>query len=212
MDPQPPHEPQPIPPIQPTADPMPTAPLPSHSPEPSRNNGLMLIAVAAVLLILVAIVTFFLWPRPQPTSSPAEEQASAADLEAVERTQKNTDRTHDATNISASIAEFMANNLASLPTRATATDQELTLCGTVCDSSSVALTLVHFQASNATFKDFSAALTVPDADTVYLVAKGQCKTDGMGISSVPSPSNREMAVLYGLDAGSGKIEQHCQGL
>lgn len=186
-----------------------------QDPHPYRQRMGKWIAFVVIVLATVAVILVWLiWPKaaaPQPSSTA---ENSAADLRALQLTEQNTTRKTDVTAIAAGATEFVSNHNGSLPTTTGGTSEDLLLCaqdcGTASDTSKVKLGV--YKAENVNFQGWYAQLKVPDADTVYLVMGGECKTDETGLSPTIASSNRRMAILYALDVDGESTEQHCSDL
>ncbi len=185
-----------------------------HSnPEPPQRQIARWIVIAVAVLVLFTIVLLVaIWPKPQaPAASPAQSGGSQTSASTLARGQQNTQRKNDAAAVASSVTEYQANNTGSLPTSTGGTDTELLLCDSDCTQSSK-VKLGVYKAQHVMFQGWYALLKVPDANTMYLVTGGMCSTDETALSPKVAPSNRELAILYALDAGDGNIEQHCQDL
>jgi hypothetical protein len=182
-----------------------------------RKNefGFSVVEVALVIVIL-ALLGLTSWAVDKshhkvtvtPTTS-AKTQNSTNDYT---QAPDNISRKQDASVIEATISNYIDNNSGELPqsTAVGSTPHILDICGVSCNSGDVeptGLSLSIYAPSAVSFQPYSNGLTVPDAQTVYIVDKASCNNSGTNL--LPPVNMNSVAVLYALQDGSN-IEQICQ--
>jgi hypothetical protein len=174
------------------------------APKKPFRKWLLLIPAVIVLAIIVDIV--FLVQSPQTTDKLANP--------ALQHHAHNTERQQDAAQIMSSISQYANKCNGDFPqSAATGIDAPggLFLSGPTCADVIVAVGLDYYQPDAVSFHAYASGLTVPDANSVYIVNDATCNARRTGLGSQPSASQHTVALLYALAASSGP-QQTCLGL
>ena len=144
------------------------------------------LAVIAAALILGYVAYQLFWPGAQ--EAPPKPVVHA--LTPHER------QTLDVNTVAGAIAQYTAANGGVLPTRLSAgSDTSLIMCNNVCNpTTSQVASLTTYKAANVKIMIYTPSLAVPDANTIYLVARAKCASNGSIGSTNPNP--RSMVLLY----------------
>lgn len=157
-----------------------------------QQSGFTIIEVLIVLAIagLIMLVVFLAVP-------------------ALQRSSRNTQRKNDVSAIASAVSNYINNNGGTLPTTtgADATANTIDICGADCTKGNIETAKLGYYANTTTaisFQTYSATLTVPDAETVYIVDGHTCDGTNTGVGSA---SPRSAAILYATETGSGTAQQ-----
>lgn len=136
---------------------------------------------------------------------------------ALQRNAENTARRNDVAKLASGVSVYIDANNGQVPesTKAGDAEGELLLCGKDCQGGgSVPVRLEQYKnpASSVRFRQYEKNLSVPNADTVYIVPDATCNGDENGLGSkVDVGSGLAVAFLYATDGGS-KRESKCMAL
>jgi hypothetical protein len=198
--------------------------VPTHQPHPrNRKLSTLLIIAGIALALIAALLAYILFLMPKPPATTPETattqqsgESNAAELTAMQRSAANTLRKEDVGTMLSYITAHVSNHNGTVPNKITGTDKNLYVCSVnACDNNDVdrtTFTTAFYTANNVTFVDFDGALTVTDANKLYLMPGAACKSDGRGVSPERSRLSVALAILYAYDQGNNTVEQHCEAL
>lgn len=131
---------------------------------------------------------------------------------AAERTAQNNAREVDANEIVAAMGNYISNYNGTLPQSVGSESATvLDICAARCDENKTTADLRYYKPGAVSLQAYAAGLTVPDAQTIYVVNGATCNQAKDGLGGKVSTGQVAVVVLYGLAASSG-VQQKCLGL
>lgn len=153
------------------------------------------LAVAVVAVALVGLRTFM--DERQPSAPPhVAPHYSAQQLQAL-----------DVNTVGSAVGEYSVTT-GDLPAGTTVgSDGHLVLCGTSCDPSvGEVVSLVTYNPATVKMQHFAPNLTVPDANTMYIVPGATCENKGASINASSKP---KAAVILYAQPKETQLTQRC---
>jgi hypothetical protein len=181
---------------------------PPHLDSKKHRHSLLKWLVVIVIAIVLIVVAALAYVSRHPAT------VSKLERPALERYADNTSRENDVSKIASALATYISGHQSNFPqsTTADATPGTLAICGPDCTPTNKVTVQLQYYAntpSAVSFRSYTAGLTVPDGQTVYLIPNANCSADksGLGTSTI-GQKYLSIVVLYAIQSGNG-IKQQC---
>ena len=158
------------------------------------------ILIGLILVLIAAGALYYYMPHKSAGKSTA--QAAPVQLS------YNAKQAADASLLAGAVGQYAAANNA-LPTKLSVTPNGiLVLCGSACDAVNYEVGAFNvYQSSNVKLVSYSAGLTAPNTQMMYMVPGAKCDSNGQlgAVNQTP----RSMVILYAVTNATGVITPRC---